>query len=91
MRLAVLSSAPAHEISSWVTKHFSDVPVCYPGVPPATRLPVAPADSIAANFDQDWFRMSVTSLTSTSTAPLPINSPEPKTRFVTRKAATPLK
>ena len=57
MRLAVLGSAPIHVMTSWITAYFSDVPVSYPGTAPAAPLPSSPADSVAANFDRDWFKM----------------------------------
>ena len=59
MRLAVLGSASIDDMSSWVTKHFSDVPVSYPSVPPSVACTLSPADSISQNFDRDWFRMFV--------------------------------
>jgi hypothetical protein len=58
MRLAVLTSAPIDIVSSWVAKHFSDVPVSYPGVTPPPSHISCPSDAIAENFDKDWFRMS---------------------------------
>ena len=57
MRLVVLGSAPLHDLSSWVTRNFSDVPVSYPGVTSLKPQALAPAASIAANFDSNWFRL----------------------------------
>ena len=57
MRLAVLTSAPIHQVSSWISQHFSDVPVSYPAVTPPKRTPSSPEHSIAENFDRDWFKM----------------------------------
>jgi secreted Zn-dependent insulinase-like peptidase len=71
MRLAVLGSAPIHVMASWITSYFSDVPVSYPGTAPAAPLPSSPADSVAANFDRDWFKMCACAMSHpTCSAPI---------------------
>jgi secreted Zn-dependent insulinase-like peptidase len=57
MRLVVLCSAPIHHMSEWVSRYFSDVPQSYPGITLARPRDPPSAESIASNFDSNWFKL----------------------------------